>query len=63
VADYPYVRIVLMIDLAANDEEGFTHIPIAIESTPGIDVEKILRYSLESYIRDKEESEREQGEE
>lgn len=52
-----------MIDLAANDEEGFTHIPIAIESTPGIDVEKILRYSLESYIRDKEESEREQGEE
>lgn len=49
MADYPYIKIVLMSDLMDHDEDGFTHIPIAIESTPGLDVEKILRFTVESF--------------
>lgn len=45
----PYVKVSLMHEMAMTDEDGYTAMPMAIESwPPGLDVERLLRYVLKA---------------
>lgn len=44
--DVPYVKLTLLPELATT-VDGYTHMPLAIESwPPGLDVERLLEYAL-----------------
>lgn len=54
----PYVLLSLMPEMQTTDEEGYMHMPLAIESwPPGMDVVRLLKYALESLEREDDEAE------
>jgi hypothetical protein len=52
MADYPYIKVILMDDLLTNDDDGYSHVPVAVESSPGLNVKKILQFTVESLERE-----------
>ena len=47
--DLPYVKLTMLTDLGALGDDGYYHVPMAIESwPPGVDVPRILGLALAS---------------